>query len=640
VIIKSANRTVPGSEMNYTGTMGDGQLVVMRKTRWRVPMLVRVLWRFFITGKNLYGPGDNATFLHDATIDYRGRPYEKLTRARWRRVARRWSFAGVPLLFAMIAGCARIARWSGSASGQGVGGWAALPWGRMLAGYLTLCAIGWIAYGVRRVTLLWPDRHLRKEFAWPATQVLSRETGAKIRRRDVSRLIELPPGFGRGIEDDNAEEVPVRVYMPAVMPLPDKLKDRIVTSISSTLGMPGARGQWREAGARPYVDIFPPPTPPKTVTFVDVQRAMLEAPAHAPVAGLAAGKRVVHEDLEQDSPHIALSGPSGTGKSVFLKFLLCQRMRHGTGTIMFDYKRWSHRWLHNMPANYVLYLWRIEEMHDGLVSIGEELHRRISADEEEQEFFRTYDIVVEEINSLIRALNRYWKGKRREIMRAAKEAREAELDYDPADLDPPLQSPAVAALQEGVGMGRELRMHWWAVAQRLSAGVFGGNGGDIRESFQIRNIARWDRALWRMLVGGLKYVSCPPGPRGIWGCNIGEEFNIFRVPFLTDAQAREWATGGVEVSSAVLSPQRSVPHSSASSVDHQGRRAISSRVTLRQAVEELPRRNGGGGFTLEGLRTAAKREGFPPSLGVLEDGRERGAHLYDLEELISWSLTR
>src|SRR5690349_12871513 len=90
------------------------------KLRWTRPtglvyLLIRSLWRYFVTGKELAGRGDNATFLRDATEDYRHRPEEKLTRARWRRVTRRWVILGVPLVLLAVWVAAGVRLHSGSA---------------------------------------------------------------------------------------------------------------------------------------------------------------------------------------------------------------------------------------------------------------------------------------------------------------------------------------------------------------------------------------------------------------------------------------------------------------------------------------------------------------------------------------------
>ena len=104
----------------------------------------------------------------------------------------------------------------------------------------------------------------------------------------------------------------------------------------------------------------------------------------------------VHIDYVQDSPHVALSGAAGTGKTTLLRFLLAQRMRHGVGVIFLDAKRWSHRWAHKLPDDRAQYWYRVPDMHNSLVALGGELHRRIECDESELGSFRTLDVVVEE----------------------------------------------------------------------------------------------------------------------------------------------------------------------------------------------------------------------------------------------------
>lgn len=566
--------------------------LIAHGARRRHPV-ARAMWRYLITGRELHGRGDNATFWHDATTDHRGRPYEKLTRARWRRVARRWSV----LL-----------------SGAGLS--AVYHWYDLTMVVLTITIPTALAslLAVWRAHTTRSRRKVRREYLIPAAKVLGTQTSTHVRRRDVERLIEVPPGWRVATEYDDG---PVRVHLPCVIPLSYQLKERIVTSVSATLGIPNATGTWQESGARPYVDIFPPPSPPPALKFADVRKAVESADVNNPVAGMAAKRAVISVDFLQDSPHLSLSGPSGTGKSVFVKFLLAQRLRHGTGTIVLDYKRWSHRWLHDMPSNRVMYLWRIEDIHNGLVAVGKELMRRIECDASEHDSLRSIDIVAEEINSLTKALTRYWKAERRRVISAAREAKENEMDYDPADLDPPLQSPAIVAMQEGVGMGREMRMHWWAVAQRLSASVFGGNGGDIRESFQIRFMAKWDRSLWKMLTNGLRYVAPISGPRGIWGCSIGEDFHIFRVPFLTDGEARTLALSGPPVSDELWRAGETL------NVEPAGTPEL---WTLREASEKL------SGVTLGALRRASTRQGFPEAITS-----GSGAARYWADDVMAWA---
>jgi hypothetical protein len=218
-------------------------------------------------------------------------------------------------------------------------------------------------------------------------------------------------------------------------------------------------------------------------------------------------------------------------------------------------------------------------------------------------------------------LTAYWRGERRRIISEAKAARDAEMDYDEADLDPPALSPAVAALQFGVNMGRELQIHVHVAAQRLEANVFGSNSGaGVRQSFQIRLMAQWDLALWKMLASGHDYVAWPGGPRGLWGFVQGQKFVIVRVPDLDMDETVQLATSGGTVHGPILGQQPRVSSP-----------VIEAAVPLSTILDMLPGQDGPRALSLDGLRTAAKRPGFPERVDY--GGR---AYLYLPSEVIEW----
>jgi ABC-type cobalamin/Fe3+-siderophores transport system ATPase subunit len=334
----------------------------------------------------------------------------------------------------------------------------------------------------------------------------------------------------------------------------------------------------------------------------------------------------VHIDYEQDSPHVALSGAAGTGKTTLLRFLLAQRMAHGVGVIFLDAKRWSHRWAHKLPDDRAQYWYRVPDMHNALVALGEELQRRIDCDESELGTFRELDVVVEEINSLIKMLTAYWRGERKRIMNEAKALQREDMDYDEADLDPPALSPAVAALQFAVNMGRELQIHVHVAAQRLEANVFGSNSGAaVRQSFQLRFMAKWDLQLWKMLASGHEYVAWPGGRRGLWGFVQDSEFVIVRVPDLAMADALAMATAGQDPSGPVLGQQLARPLAKPVAKE------VASGQKLATILGQLPGQDGPMAMSIDGLRKASQRPGFPLAIG--QDGV---AKLYDVASVIEW----
>jgi hypothetical protein len=607
-------------------------VITTRPDTWKTPSFLVVPFRYLVTGYPILRPRDNASFLYDATEDYRGKPIPKFSRARWQRVARRNAAITVPAL--LYASCMF---WTPL--------WIAHAW---VIGCL-LVAVTWLIWRmVNRLHVHNPVRWIRnrrvnREFVDPAAQVLCTILGQRYLTGRARRMLELPHGWGTG--DDVAEDGAVkiaRVWLPAGTPLDAGVKKRITEQVGKRLGIPNPVGDWNEAGANPFVDIKGAPNAPREVLWSSLLPAIAKCAEDEVVVGRESGNRLVILSASEDSPHFSMSGPSGTGKSVLGKVFLSQRLHRGDGVFMLDPKRWSHwKWAGGgkLPTDRLVYAYKTEDIHEAWLAIAEEAARRIELDEPELEKLRRVWVVVEEINTQTKRLARYWKAERKRIQAAAKRAKAEDMDYDEGDLDPPLQSPAIVAMQESVGMGRELRMHVLVMAQRLSAGVFGGNGGDIRESFQGgRLIARWDRKLWKMLVDTIAYVACPTGPRGIWGLARGEEFTVFRVPNLTDAEATAFALSGAPAYGPVLGEQTSRPV-----IDLQEEQpAITSAVTLAAALDLLPGQDGPASISLNGLRTAAGRAGFPEPLAK-PDGKEYGkreARLYDLAELVEWQEAR
>jgi hypothetical protein len=223
---------------------------IARADRINVPWWLRALWRYFGSGKELIGCGDNATWCHAASMDYRARPYVKLTGPRWQRVARRH-----------------------------VGGWTAL-----LAGYAWLAgsAVAWSVVGVEGgalgtwgCVLLWEyaqNRVINRKYVDPAAEVLCREVGMRYHKRNARKLIQLPAGYGRATED-GAEPLPVRVTIPVNKAIPASARKKLVDAIAGRLGIPDATGEWFEANEHVTVDLRGCPVPPKTVTYADARAA-------------------------------------------------------------------------------------------------------------------------------------------------------------------------------------------------------------------------------------------------------------------------------------------------------------------------------------------------------------------------------
>src|SRR3982751_3173754 len=150
------------------------------------------LWRYFVTGVELRGKGDNATFLMDATEDHRPGVYVKLTRARWRRVARRWAGVAVP-------GCLTAAHLIHRPL-HALGLIGPSPWGWVLIGYLSVLVSLAASFGVYRLVKWFPPRVPRDDPAGVARGL--REDGRQVPPADGGQddraAARLRNGLGDG----------------------------------------------------------------------------------------------------------------------------------------------------------------------------------------------------------------------------------------------------------------------------------------------------------------------------------------------------------------------------------------------------------------------------------------------------------
>ena len=565
--------------------------------RWYKPLgftalLARTLWRFWVTGRPLFGRGDNATWLHDATVDHRGGPVPKYSRARWRRVAWRWAVAGVPWLLADAA------YW--------------ITWWP-LAAYVTVagglgCWAGW-----RWARAWWPARHVRRDFVEPVWQVVCRVLGERYTRRAAARAVVLPPGFGaeRPEVNEDAPELAVRIHLP-VVPLDDGTRKRIVTVAGERLGLTDASAAWTVRGARAYVDLSPRVFPPRHLVFAEVRTLALEAPPERPLVGLAAGRKPVYADLDNDGPHTGTSGGTGTGKSTLLRLLLSRRVAAGVGLVVCDYKVLSHPWARRLAEadpHRAVYVTDEEEIHEAVMSVFAEFQRRrniLKTDVSALDTFRPVDLLVEELNTLADMLRKWWGHERK---RQAQEAKD--MDMDPGYI--PAVCPSVDALAALVQMGRELRMFVHFAAQRLDASALSPRGGGaIRESITNRFIAKYTKQTWLMLCAGIPFEAFPGGPRGIWTAVVNGEVTHFRVPLMSNDEAYALAMSGPPPVGPVLGGRLAAP----------ARQAITPPATIREAVTRIP-----GAPSLDAARQRVQRAGLEPV------GKRGNADLFDWAEL-------
>lgn len=556
--------------------------------RWYRPSgmaywLARSAVRFWITGRPVLGRGDNATFLHDATVDHRGGPVPKYSRARWRRLAWRWGLAGVPWLLADA--------------------WLLLGplYGWLLLGYAVAAggAGGWAGY--RAMAAWWPQRETRTEFVFPVWQVTAAILGERYSRRRAVRAVEL-----------QQDPLSARIHLPVVA-LDDGTKKRIVTAAAERLGIVDASAVWTIRGPHASVELTPRALPPTALVYAEVRKMVADASTSKPFAGLAAGRVPVYIDLDNDGPHMGVSAGSGAGKSTLLRLVLAKRVHDGVGLVVCDYKVISHKWARRIAQedpNRVRYAMDVSDISDAIEDVfGAFVQRReiLKTDPEALEGFREIDLLVEELNSLAAMLRKWWAGERRQQIQEAKDNGET-----PPFL--PVVPPAVDALGVLVQAGRELKIHVHMAAQRLDASAISArDGGAIRESLSNRLLARYTKKAWTMLCDGTPFVAFPGGPRGIWTMVQGDDVVFFRVPLMTDDEAWSLAMSGEAPTGPLLGR-----------VSIEPARPALRLVTLGEAWELIP-----GCPSLDALRKAVQRADVPAL------GRVGNAMQYDMQALLA-----
>lgn len=278
--------------------------------------------------------------------------------------------------------------------------------------------------------------------------------------------------------------------------------------------------------------------------YNDAREAMGATTDSRPIIGLDMQHNPVYVDLHSDSPHILISMGSGGGKSVAMKTLLAQFARNGAHTVILDYKRHSHRWARRVPS--VTYCRDIEDIHDTLLAIADLAMERYKAADllSDEEFDRgewmgeRVVVAIEEMNAMMSELEDYWTEVR------TKNAGNRFWQV-------PRRSPAVKALHKLLSMGRAANVNVIAVAQRASVASMGGgssygaSGGDARENFAVRILARYTHSTWKMLIPDCDYV--PPSEHiGRAQVARGADATETQILYLTDDEAVEWATGKVE----------------------------------------------------------------------------------------------
>jgi hypothetical protein len=421
-------------------------------------------------------------------------------------------------------------------------------------------------------------------------------------------------------------------------------QQKVLQSVTARLAIEAPDASWKLRGRDRSVVFTQSEPPPSRVCWEDVAQALRSLGHDELLFGL--GKRnAITKAAYSDSPHIAIPGGSGGGKSNLAAFLLIQEMLRGSLIFNLDPKWISHLWLQDLPN--VINAHDIPELHLALTWLGKELLRRTKTAYYSAEGTGRVRgnvgpriiVLCEELNYGMPGLKRYWAENR--------------------EKGQPKQSPAIAGLSALSCAGRASDIHEWLIAQLLTVESTGVKDSTIRTNAGIKGMVRWDPGGWAMAVG--KHIPMPaqttiPGRIQLVTRNGPREA---QVPYLhlDDADedaadkavkwARELVVSGV-VATIPGGPEGIPPQLWPASVLRQEHLALipaqgtgTARtsgtetnapvmVSLRQAVAEETLRFAGRD-PLGAARKASQRPGFPEVAGW--DGKTA---LYYRAELAEW----
>jgi hypothetical protein len=474
-------------------------------------------------------------------------------------------------------------------------GWGELhhPVALRVALVVALGALGW-RWGRRgwRACLRW--RNARGVLA-PLNLALGALLGVT---RHPDEWITLPPDYRR-----NPDAV-VRVQLPDEFTGTTEARRAVAELAGSKLG-----GEWDPTYhmvGHPVLELKKAPEPPGVVSFADV-RALFEAqPANAPLVAVGTRKSVISLDLDAEAPHLLTSMGTGGGKSVLGRSFAAQILHNGGRVVFLDLKRISHNWARDVPGATIHR--SVEEIHRALVELTEECRRRyLLLDEDEDRKFQRILIVAEEMNATMQRLQSYWESVR--------------------GPDDPKKSPAVDGFLEILFTGRAAMVHVDGIAQLGTAKALGGPEG--RENFGCRVLGRYSVQAWRMLAPEVWPMPRKSRHAGRVQVVMAGVARAGQVPYLTPAEARDWATSGVTVTQpdqgndgVTVTPPNVVQ--------------LAPRWTLREAADaELVDGTDGRPMTYAALRKAKSRDSEFPA-GV----RQGDQDTYTEEELKRWAGNR
>lgn len=430
---------------------------------------------------------------------------------------------------------------------------------------------------------------------------------------------------------------PVEIRLPPNFTGADQaVKTRLERSVAAKLGITNISAEWSTEGSAPRVLLSSPPEPPELIGFSDVEHHLLHQREWDFLYGITGAGAAFSISVTGDTPHGAVSSGSGGGKSELLKGIAAQAGHKGWSLVVLDWKEESQPWARGLPG--VRYVVDIASIHDMCVQLGEEIEWRKANPSAPRPRVL---VLAEEWSITAPLLTDYWAALR--SMADAEEKRTM-----------PARSPAITSLMKVIFAGRALGVFLQLVAIRFSARVTNGNA-DLRESFQVINMARYKPQTVKMLAPDVKPFPRKSKHPGRWVAVNGDEAIVYQAVLWSDEAARKWHQSGMEIPASPWSPRFGPTGPTASRI-HSGQGTplghgptrpnqplpalegeVLKRVDARKLSEMVDTLEYLG-ITLTILQKASKDQesGFPGVYG----GSPNKGYTYDFEQVKDWARRR
>ncbi|MFE6222994.1 hypothetical protein [Streptomyces sp. NPDC057854] len=234
---------------------------------------------------------------------------------------------------------------------------------------------------------------------------------------------------------------------------------------------------------------------PRIVTYDDVRADMWRTDPTEYMLGVNGRGEYESFNLARgeggDSPHLFVSAPSGSGKSVIAASIATQTLVKGGSAVFLDVKRISHRWAKNLPG--VSYAVETHEIANVIVSVLAELKRRMRVVDDfpgavaDAPVGPRIVLIAEEINSMMNELEEFEKG------------------LPPRGVYKPRK-----ALRDILNLGGAVNIHVVAFAQFPDKRLI---PTAVIEAFGTRILIQHTNESWKSLAWTLGYA--PPAPQAL-----------------------------------------------------------------------------------------------------------------------------